>query len=592
MCRPIRTLFRLPAVLAAATVPTLIALAQQPNAVDRTTSDIVAAVEQRHGGPPGALAAGHKGDKCGLWLAFEIDRHQNEFTPAQRDRIQALLTPAATQTDRVIGHFHIYYDSTGPAAPAMISIDSTSGACTPIPGTADQYVDSVGAWFNHAWSYEIDTLGYLAPPVDADGYYRINIVNFTSMGNFGTYGETVHGLTPLNPGPPPTYATYIEIDNTFCDVYYPTRGMPALRVTAAHEFHHAIQLGRYGEWTSDLYFYEITSTWMETVVHPEVRDYFQYIEIPQAPPNPPIPQGQFATPDVAFTSSGGLIQYSRAIWGKFIEKRFSRDVMRHAWEYMRQTPSIPSMDHALVDAASSFRQAFLEWTLWNFHTDTLSDPVKYYREGRDYPPMATRPAVEYSHAARSFTDSIQAISSVYHPICLLPTPQDNCNASPKMLAIVSNLNTAQAMSGQSYNFVYDLADNGDATYKHLANGIWVRLDVPDPQNWSTQETDSVAIPSIVTDVVVYPNPFTPNGSKPLSFRLPSTPQSTVLLNIFTASMEKIAAEEVPLTATPAGPGVTWDGHDEHGNLVASGIYFFVITAGDLQYTGKFAVVVH
>jgi len=39
------------------------------------------------------------------------------------------------------------------------------------------------------------------------------------------------------------WTSYIEIDNDFIGFY--TIGINAARVTAAHEFHHAIQMGNY-----------------------------------------------------------------------------------------------------------------------------------------------------------------------------------------------------------------------------------------------------------------------------------------------------------------------------------------------------------
>ena len=73
-----------------------------------------------------------------------------------------------------------------------------------------------------------------------------------------------------------------------------TKGINAARVTVAHEFHHAIQLGNYSYRDSDLFFYELTSTSMEEFVFNSVNDYYNYLTdyfyFPQYPlafaPNP------------------------------------------------------------------------------------------------------------------------------------------------------------------------------------------------------------------------------------------------------------------------------------------------------------------
>ncbi len=519
--------------------------------------------------------------KCGLGLSFDIARNWKNFSEPERRLFHLLLSPAASQKDRIIGHFHFYYDTTGSDAAQVVRIDSNN-ACQDLPGTSEDFVDSAGVYFNQAWSYEIDTLGYIPPPVDTDGFYRVNIRNVDS---FGEYGQTTFIDPPIYNGTPPRYSTFIDVDNDFCNVYPPSRGIAGLKVTAAHEFHHAIQIGSYGVWPSDFYYYEITSVWMEGVVHPEVKDYLQYIKRDQPPPLPPVPLGQFAMPDVSFVAFSGLIQYSRGIWGRFVSKKYGRDLMRRSWDYMMHEPSLPAIDHALNDAGSSFRQAFLEWTIWNLHTYTDADTVNYYSEGLDFPPIATRDPISFAHTPRSFTDAIDALSSCYHPICLLASPSDNCSVSPQMLAIVSNINAASRTG--HFGFTYDLTEGDDPSFKKLSNGISVKLDVPDPENWATQES----VPAVITDVIVSPDPFTPRGNKPLRFHLPSGSPTAATLDVFSSSMNRIISIELPVSAQKLSePSIDWDGHDEYGNLVTSGIYFFVVTVGDKQYNGKFAVV--
>jgi hypothetical protein len=40
---------------------------------------------------------------------------------------------------------------------------------------------------------------------------------------------------------------------------------------------------------------------------------------------------------------------------------------------------------------------------------------------------------------------------------------------------------------------------------------------------------------------------------------------------------------------PLEPGIVWDAHDNNGNLIASGIYFYFIEIDQIEYRGKFAV---
>ena len=155
----------------------------------------------------GTLAGrtGFKG-KCGLWLSFQILQNWDRFSESDRREIRALLSPAATQKERIIGHFHIFYDSTGPGVPALL--DATN---QPIAGSAEAYVDSLGSIFNHVWSYETGVLGYTPPPVGSDNSYPVRILDLAP----GLYGETFPDSIPIFSGPPPRYPTHIEVDNDY-----------------------------------------------------------------------------------------------------------------------------------------------------------------------------------------------------------------------------------------------------------------------------------------------------------------------------------------------------------------------------------------
>ncbi len=517
-------------------------------------------------------------DKCGLRHSFEILRDWRSFSTTEQQAYRAFFAPPSTQTERVIGHFAIYYDTTGSNAPALITIDS-SGNPHRIPGTVEAFVDSVGKFFNYAWDYEIGVLGYSPPPVAVDGTYSVFIQNF---GGSGLYGETMFSIDPIDPGPPARYATYIELDRDFQYVYEPTRGMPALKVTAAHEFHHSIQVGSYGTWDNDFYFYEITSTWMEDVVFGDVNDYYQYLRGSFGEPT-----GQFATPEVSFSTSGGLIEYSRAIWGKFIEKRFGRDLMRRTWDVMKHLPSIPSIDSALRAAGSSFPQAFVEWSEWNSHTGPVSDSVDFYTESRQYPPIARRQQIRYTAPGQTFSDSIAGMSSVYRGICLPSSPSAACDTSPEVLVIVSNVDMGASDNGIQYKFSYDIAGSGDTTYKKLSNGLYVRLSTSNPSNWATVElvpavsgVPEAGEPRAFRLGQNYPNPFNPTTRIPFDLDR----EQRVTLRIYTLLGQEIA--------TLVDGNLHVGKHEAifRGEGLSSGVYLYRLSAG-AQTVSKLMVLI-
>ena len=113
-------------------------------------------------------------------------------------------------------------------------------------------------------------------------------VYLRDLSKSGPGGSGYYGITQIDSlvrdSPEETwnrYTTWIEIDNDFSpddrnlagQRPYATFGEDALRVTCAHEYHHVIQVGAYGDAKVELMIYEMMSTWMENAVYPEIDDW-------------------------------------------------------------------------------------------------------------------------------------------------------------------------------------------------------------------------------------------------------------------------------------------------------------------------------
>ena len=512
--------------------------------------------------------------KCGLSLSTAIREHWNAFTPAQQRELRRLYLQPVFSHSRIIGYFQINYDDTGTHAPALL--DSTGSR---IPNTVEAYVDSVGKYFNMAWNIEVDSMHYPAPPFQSgQNHYVVNIFEEGT----GFYGQTTED-DQLSTGVPALYSTHIEIDNDFQGFYSP--GMSGLAVTAAHEFHHAIQLGRYGEWgLAGHYFYEITSVWMEGVLHPAIKDYYQYVMDGEG-----FPRGQFLHPDWTFSARGAAfddIEYSRGIWGKFIEKQYSRDAMLRTWENMKTMTVLPSINLALQSEGSSLQKAFAQWSAWNYYTGRRADSLRYYPDAAAYPLITERDTVFYFSPTGNFVDSVQGLSSAYHPILV--------NGGTKIFSIITNVDFGGNLFEQ-HAFQYRMSDNTDGTFSRLDSLLYVKLDVPDAQNWRTFESIPAIPPppAAKTEVVVYPNPYNPPYpyaacTDCLTFKLPPEASSYAHLFVFSSGYKKLFDDDLPINTGDFS--IAWHGVMTNGDKLPSGIYFYFIAVGNQEYSGKFAVV--
>jgi len=237
-----------------------------------------------------------------VWFAFFVLYHSGASQPPPssrcgfavratpervaklREGVQALLRPSLPNfIDAPLGKFRVHFTTVG--------TDAVSAADTDGNGTPD-YVDHTIRALELAWRAEVDTLGYLSPPPDGtDGGSGALDVYVRDLSKAGPSGTSYYGVTNLDrllaSSPAERYTTWMEVDNNFAesdrDMFgnqaFSTFGTDALRVTCAHEFHHVIQNGSYGLSDTQLMFYELSSTWMEMRVCPDVRDWAVYTNV-------------------------------------------------------------------------------------------------------------------------------------------------------------------------------------------------------------------------------------------------------------------------------------------------------------------------
>jgi hypothetical protein len=257
-----------------------------------------------------------------------------------------------------------------------------------------------------------------------------------------------------------------------------------------------------------------------------------------------------------------------------MEHRFGRDVMRSIWETMRSRASFPAMEQALSDVGSTFRQAFIEFALWNSATGPNADTSRFYPEGSHYPGIAKRRNLVFDPPSRTLQDSVEAVASVYQPLAV---------NGDQLLIIVSNIDVPSAWSQKSFPWSYGIATSSIAGGKHLANGLFVKLDVPDPANWHSWES----VPSMIDEVFVYPNPFVARENTAVRFQLPLPVREDVHLTVLSSDLRQVVSMDVsPVVAPNSDTRIEWNGRATDGGELPSGVYFFVISVAGSEYNGK------
>jgi hypothetical protein len=231
------------------------------------------------------------------------------------------------------------------------------------------WVEETRGVLEEVWQRIVVDLGYRRPGSDEAAL------------NHGPDGRTDIYLADLRPDKMYGYCTmdtyedqaaYCVLDNDFVD--YPAPPGPSLRVTAAHEFFHAVQFGY--SLRADTWLQEGTAAWVEDEVYDDIDDNLQYLP-GSALQHPGVPLDYI---------DGGYTQlYGSWIWWRFLSEYFgsgtSEDpsVGRQVWQRVGNGErSLVAQRRVLHNRGTSFTDMFAEFSAANRIAG------RWYDEGRKY----------------------------------------------------------------------------------------------------------------------------------------------------------------------------------------------------------------
>jgi hypothetical protein len=505
--------------------------------------------------------------KCGTPLVFAL-RAQVEGEAISSAVQGRVFSRPARQKSRLSpsGSFRVHYDTTGVDAPAMVDPHDMR----PIAGTHEQYVDSVMAIAEFSLWYLTSVLKFDPPPGDGmlggGPEYDIYIENLGPEGFGVTFWEEPFATTPNQ-----KFSTYIVIDNDFYGNR--TAGMDGLRVTVAHELHHAIQVGSYGVWAnvpgSDFHFYETTSTWIESIVFPsiydflfEARKYFTQFRDSQGRSLSLVYYpSRFADPFYP--------GYERIVWAQYLEARFGRAVIRTIWERMKSKPYLRSLREIMWEAGSTIESEVARFSVWNYYTADRADSLRSYPKGSLY--LRFEP-----NALAVLTGGRATISSAAYPLSTqmvaVQMPTDT------VTAVVANVNAgaAQSSSVSLEPMSITVSSTGVMeSYQFLRTGVAASFVADQNHLWRvvylTSSTNEVA----TDNTYPAPNPFRLNGSSDLLIPVSGGAEKDIEVSIYSISMDLLFSQTYRGRSYFGREEVAIPVHDLLSH-VSSGVHFLVM----------------
>ncbi|CAN5585970.1 hypothetical protein BH20ACT23_BH20ACT23_21140 [soil metagenome] len=266
----------------------------------------------------------------------------------------------------------VHYVTSGPHA---VGPSDSNGNGRP------DYVDTVVEELrDRVWKREIGQLGFREPKRDVQS------------SNNGGNGKSDFYLADLGAENPPLYgycasddphlrassgyrfsdvSAYCVFDNDYRSGQFPDQTpIKNLRVTAAHEFFHAVQFGY--DIFEDLWILENTAVWMEDEVYGGINDNLQFLAT-----------SSMKHPQVPLDLGTSFFEYGNFIFWKFATERFGTRLVKQVWNRADGAPGGPDLYslralRAAVEKRAPFGKTFVNFGIANF------TPERHYEKGALY----------------------------------------------------------------------------------------------------------------------------------------------------------------------------------------------------------------
>ena len=221
---------------------------------------------------------------CITSILLQAKQNWNLLTPEAKNVFSVLTSRTSLSGTEIIGnttHFSFHFTLSGTDAISPIDADNS--------GFPD-YVEQMAGVFENVWT-QYQNRNYTMPPLDgtAGGNFLYDV--YISNLRKGLYGSVSAdfsiGDNPQSPAITEinAWTSFMNMNNNYSSLGTNNTELDVIKITAAHEFFHAIQFGT--AVTSTNFFMEATAAWSEDEIYPDINDNLQYLT------------STFNTPDIA-----------------------------------------------------------------------------------------------------------------------------------------------------------------------------------------------------------------------------------------------------------------------------------------------------
>ena len=474
-------------------------------------------------------------------------------------------------------YFRFHYSTSGPHAVDTKDINNN---------LRPDYVEDVIKVFDYVADKLHNEMGYTRPP--SDGYYS----STRDKGGSNHYDIYIRSIPSKYYGyvQPEEYSqgngdnerselrneknaftSYMAIRNNYKK--FSLSELENIKVTAAHEYFHAIQFG-YDGWEKP-WLLEASAIWMEEEIYDEINDCYQYMK------------DWFKYPHKSLDESG-FHWYGSFIFFEYIEQHMGgSDTIRKIMEASVQSNSKEkdgshlAINQALKLNNHSFQKALNGMSVANQIMSSFESKNYSYEEAESYPvdgpnisdiinfQFGRKDTINSSKLSRFGSEYFQVISN--DPVLINLTNKSGSLPDLQLNAILKK-------NDNSYSIISSPSINIDPSE---LKSIFLSIVSQDTigGNWDYQLSvengkSGTNINSPIEFVLnrPYPNPF--NGSIKFSLYVIKDSKITIdLIDINGRRIIRLFSGEL----SSGNHNYNWRGIDQNGNQVSSGVYYIKVS---------------
>ena len=274
------------------------------------------------------------------------------------------------------GIFLIHYDTEGPRAVYHADED-----IDPPDGIPD-YVNRLSEFLYQSYQVFIVELDYDPPPFDGEGggdpLYDIYLTEVPAL------------TSPENPSDQypgrPAYTSYIQLGRDMRTPRYPDDPYPFLKVSAAHEYFHAVQFA-YRAYSVDAtpWWFESCAAWAEEMVFDEINDV--HYDLPEY-----LPRLHYS-----LYQTGGPFMYGAWLFPQFVSERIGPRIIKRCWEkFASLNFAMEAIRLAFNEFGYDFNDEYCRHIVWNYFTGPNYQPG-FYEEAALFDETVFEARIHYSY---------------------------------------------------------------------------------------------------------------------------------------------------------------------------------------------------